>query len=556
MILVNFKNLIAFVKSLRRPVLEIFAYSSKFRKDQGSLFLKVALICWCCAACGAQSTNDDFPNLVRANETPLTEVRECETEESSDCVNLSTETEIGDLSTTFATRNDDQGRSEESSAEPSEIQYVELTLQEAIASALKFNRRLINQRLDREAQRIQLELEEDRWSPRYSISPSFANSPNSRSARFVSNINVAVPTGGTFGVSLDGPSADGNRAETLERISFTLSHPLLRGAGSEVATVPIRQARIAEESNVLNLRQAVADLVVQVEQGYRSLIQTYQRLEIAEGAMQRAKNQQNITKALIEAGRAARRELIRSEATLANRELSLARARNGLERQNYTFVNLVGLGANIRIRPTDELQAPEREVSRVPQLKDVLSRRTDYRLAELALVRADISLMIAENNLLPSVALGLNADHRDGEITGPRLTLSTTIQLNDRRPKLAHLQARNAKRKAEGDLAERRRSIEINLRQAVTSVEEGLWEIELATNARELAEENLAIERNKFDQGLSSAFQVSSLGDELVSAEQAEVNAVISYLNALTALDQATGLTLEQRGIQLDATSQ
>ncbi len=558
-VLVNFKHPTRLVKSLYRTVLEISADSSKFRKDAANLCLKVALLCCCCVACGAQFNSDDgLPSFVQANDTAPTAVPECEEGESSDCLSQLAVTTTEELAADFALRNGNQSPTEDTFSESSETQIVELTLQEAIAHALEFNRDLINARLNREIERLEFEItEEDRWSPRYEISPSLSNSPNSRSAGLVSRLTVAVPTGtgANFGVTLDGPTANSNNTETLGRISFTLSHPVLRGAGRGIATLPVETARIAEERRILALRDAVAGVVRQVQTNYRSLYQSYQQLEIAEGALQRAQNQQNVTKALIEVGRTARRELIRSEATLANRELSLAGARNSLETANFNFVNLVGLEGNVRVLPIDELQATRREGPLVPDIDDVLNRRSDYRQAELAVVSADISLKQAENNLLPNITLGLSADHSDGTISGPRLTLGTTIQLNDRQPRLRLLRARNAKRIAEGDLVERRRLIENNLRQAATSVEERLRQIELAINARELAAENLEIERSKFDQGLSSAFQVSSLGDDLVAAERAEINAVISYLNALTELDQATGRTLEQRGIQLDATS-
>ena len=62
---------------------------------------------------------------------------------------------------------------------------------------------------------------------------------------------------------------------------------------------------------------------------------------------------------------------------------------------------------------------------------------------------------------------------------------------------------------------------------------------------RALAEEKLEIERSKLQQGLSSTFQLSRFEEDLVRAQNAEVDALIDHENALTTLDRTLGTTLE-----------
>ena len=87
----------------------------------------------------------------------------------------------------------------------------------------------------------------------------------------------------------------------------------------------------------------------------------------------------------------------------------------------------------------------------------------------------------------------------------------------------------------------------------MNDVEVGLRLAELARGARALAERNLAVEEAKFGQGLSSTFEVASSEEELVRAEQAEADAIVSYLDALTRLDRTAGRTLDRWDVRLES---
>ena len=61
------------------------------------------------------------------------------------------------------------------------------------------------------------------------------------------------------------------------------------------------------------------------------------------------------------------------------------------------------------------------------------------------------------------------------------------------------------------------------------------------------------MEEAKFGQGLSSTFEVAASEEELVRAEQAEADAILAYLDALTRLDRTAGRTLDRWGVRLEA---
>ncbi len=426
----------------------------------------------------------------------------------------------------------------------------ELTLKDAIELALARNRPLLNSRLDREVQRFSLDVAEDRWSPEATVGPFASRDRRDHKAGVGARASLRVPTGGAFSLGWDETLSgrfDGARSQTL-----SFSQPLLKGAWADIDSAAVRQARLQERGNILAFRQTAADLVVSVVRAYRALIGAVRQVEIAEASLQRAREQLEATRALIRAGRVASREAGRSEAAVANRELSLVRARNGLEAAQFALLDILELDSRVRIRPLEALRVERKDAAFAPSYEAALRNRADYLQTRLGVDIARIALAVARNNLLPDLAVRFDWTRNDGGQTENVVRMDATVPLNDRAPELAHLQARNALRKAERSVVELREAIGIGVRRAVNDVEAGLRLTDLARGARELAEANLAVERAKFGQGLSSTFEVAASEDELVQAEQAEAAAIVSYLDALTRLDRVSGRTLDGWGIRLE----
>ena len=427
---------------------------------------------------------------------------------------------------------------------------LDLTLARAIDLALEQNRPLLNRRLDREVQKFSLEVIEDRWTPRATIRPFASKDRQDRQTGVRSQVSMRVPTGGEFALRWDERLSGEFEDSRAQAISF--SQPLLRGAWMNIETAPIRSARLGERLNVLSFRQSVEDLVVAVISAYRTLIGAVRQVEIAETALQRARQQLQATRALIQAGRVAEREAVRAEVTVATRELALTQARNRLDAANFRLLDILELGSTVRIQPLERLQVEPSRVTFEAAFAEALRKRADYLQSAALIDIARINLAVAKNDLLPDLSLGVELSDSDPGRKDAQVRLDLAIPFNDRFRDVNRMRARNDLRKAERSQVELRESIDVAVRQAVNDVKVGLRLTELARDARALARQNLAIERDKFGHGLSSSFEVSSSEDELVQAEQAEVNAILNYLDVLTRLDYISGRTLDSWGIRME----
>ena len=76
-------------------------------------------------------------------------------------------------------------------------------------------------------------------------------------------------------------------------------------------------------------------------------------------------------------------------------------------------------------------------------------------------------------------------------------------------------------------------------------------QVELARSARKLVEQKTEIEKEKLRLGLSSNFRLVAFEDDLVSAQNSELDSIIAHRAALTALDRTLGTTLKRWNIEV-----
>ena len=433
-----------------------------------------------------------------------------------------------------------------------------LSLDDAVRLALQNNRSLIDARLARTLQEFALDVAGDRYRPTATIGPATRVQKEQDWAADVSvDTGLRVPTGGQFSLRWSKPLAgqDDTSDDTSGTVTLAFSQPLLKGFGVSVDTAPLRLARLADEVNVLAFREAIAGVVTSTIRAWRDLVRARRQLEIGESSLERARKQREINRTLIEAGQMAAREILQSEANIADRELALVQSRNRVTASNFGLIDILDIDGATEVRPLETLAARRPVLSLEDAIDVALRHSPSHARALLVKEIVAIDLEVAENETLWDLSLDAEASRGTGggsEATDYAAGVRLTIPLWDRAPELGLMAARAGVQRAERGLAEVRQAMDIAVRQAVHDVEVGLRRIELAREARALAEEKLEIERSKLQQGLSSTFQLSRFEEDLVRAQNAEVDALIDHENALTALDRTLGTTLETWNIEVE----
>ena len=294
--------------------------------------------------------------------------------------------------------------------------------------------------------------------------------------------------------------------------------------------------------------------VTAVIREYRALIRARSAVQISREALARAVQQLETNRALISAGRMAVNEIIATEGEVANRRLALADAENAVVAANAALVSTLDIDTKTRIEAVEDLPAvAEQNPDVESNIATALANRRDYRRALMDREIAKINMRVAKDARRWDLTLqGTVSGSRGGE-PGRTLGIGLAIPFGDRTPKLRAMQARSTLRSAEIAIVELDQSIRIAVGQATQRVQGAFHRVALTRKSRELAQQNVNIEQQKLERGLTSTSQLSRIEGDLVRAQTDELDSVIAYLNAITALDQAMGMTAKTWNINIDA---
>ena len=445
-----------------------------------------------------------------------------------------------------------------------------LTIAESIVLAVSNNRDLASGRLGLLAQQLSVEDAEDgfRASPSVDVSVNRNSTAAALGRETVATLRASpkvtlrIPTGGQFSLSADNRVSDEDDASQF--VTLELTQPLLKGAGVAVGTADLVTARRAERIGLLAFRAAVMEVVTRTVYAYRDLVKSMRGVEIAERSLERARDLVAVNRVLIETGRMAEQDIVQSEANVAERELGLTVAEDALNDAHLALVDILDIDSRTRIVPTEELRVEPAREDPDRGVELALRSRPDYRQALLKIENDRLALLVADNarkwdlNLTASTRLGhtgrslSEAYDRFDDDYFVGLNLNIPLGVNESARDRAHHRARISVRQSEIGLAELRQAIDVDVRRAVRDVEVRFRRTELARQARALSEQKLEIERAKLAAGLSSNFRLVRFEDDLVASQTSEIDAIIAYLNALTALDRVLGRTLETWGIEID----
>lgn len=455
-----------------------------------------------------------------------------------------------------------------------DAEALPMTLPEAVLLAVRNNTGLRNAYLGRVVDKYRLWVSEGKFIPQGQIRSRIrrtrerAPGEEPRTAATFDlqpELNWKAPTGADFRFTWDGQGSRGNTIDEQGRTRFGVSvtQPLLKGASVALNRISVELARSRYQASRQGLRSRLSRTIGQVIRTYRELMLARGRLEIDRRAFERAQQLVETNRQLIAAGRMARQDLIQAESDLASREVALASSENRLDQTRLSLIGLLNLNSDARIRPTEPIEVVDVEMDYDRFLAIALRQRSDYLQAQLAVEERRLNLELAENN--SEWTLNLNASSgistRSERWIDPLPTrqlgedwsvgLNLVVPLFDRSLREQRVSAEIGLQQAQNSLADLREQIGREILNAMRDIDIQRRQVDLARRSRELKQKQLTVEREKLNLGRSTNFQVVQFQNDLVNAQNAELSSIVSYLNALTALDETLGTTLETWQIEI-----
>ncbi|WP_036767995.1 TolC family protein [Photorhabdus australis] len=441
-------------------------------------------------------------------------------------------------------------------------EVIGLSLSDAIWLGLRNNYAIRSVYLDRIAQKFDLRVAEDRFTPKLQLSGRYVVGKNQDSnfskTNLSPNATLLTPLGTRFTLSW---TRENNKLGINnihnDGASITVIQPLLRGAGTDVNNAPILLAKLQEQTHRLNLKATISGSITQIILAYHALLRAQKQQSLSIASLKRMQKLVAINKELIDAGRMAQTDIVQTQADLAMQALSAKEAENNVHTTKLALLKLLALNLKTPIYATDTLKGTHVSLNIEQSFTKAQAQQPGYLIQLLSARVADIQLLQARNNRLWDLSLVGGASQYRSSSSETRnwenyVGIQLDIPIGDMTQKQAEVQARVNVQKQALHLEEAKINLEQTVINAVRDTESRWQEYQLAIKASSLSQKKLEIEQEKLQAGRSSNFQVLSFETDLRNAENALLNTLIQYLNSQAELDQILGTTLESWEITLN----
>jgi outer membrane protein TolC len=385
--------------------------------------------------------------------------------------------------------------------------------------------------------------------------------PESDSLNFSASLGQRLPWGGDVSLTtLSGVDLDSGDT-TNSAVALTVSQPLLRGAGHEVAWEALTQAERSMVYAIRGFELFRESFSISVAQRFYDLVQQKQALENQRRNLEGFTFGRKQAEALFSVGRTSELEVLRARRSELTSQNSLIEAEESLRLALDRFRIFLGLSDTETVDVLDE--EPEFvEVDFDPEsaVEVALANRLDWLTRREQLEDARRGVRIAENGLLPDLGLSLGYtlnngggdlfpyDRLDDASYAAALTLDIPIQ---------QVNERNAYRSSLLSLAQAERSLAQFKDDLVVEVRSRLRELERRKQSLEIQEQlivdqerNASIAQLRFEQGNFSNRDVVEAQQALLDAQNALIREKVAYEIARLGLLQDLGiLFIDEKGM-------
>jgi outer membrane protein TolC len=366
-----------------------------------------------------------------------------------------------------------------------------------------------------------------------------------------------------------------------------LSQPLLRNFGRAATERGIAVARTNVDISRETFELEVIATIQRVANAYWNLLETQYQLKVAEESLELARQFHDRSVIQVEVGTLAPLELVQSEAGIATREEEIIRAEALVRAAEDTLRQLLNLEQgelwSLPIAADRESAKDPITVELEEAITAALAKRPELEAERLTIHTLEIDAEYYRNQRLPQLDLqarygfnGLGGDVTesdfltgeilnqsqgdyqdaldqiaDGDFDGWRVGLTFSYPLQNRAAEAQNAIAELALERERAILRDLELVVETEVRRAARNLDTASKAIASADVSVRLAERNLDAEQKRYDNGLSTSFQVLEIQEDLTEAQSRQVasraayqRSLVEYYRAVGSLPEASGVTI------------
>jgi HAE1 family hydrophobic/amphiphilic exporter-1 len=412
------------------------------------------------------------------------------------------------------------------------------------------------------------------------------------------SVSQNTPLGGAYTVSVNNsrqvipPSAGGVSTFSPKYgldLGLAVNQPLLRDFGIDINRRNITFARNSLGISHETFRTALMNTAYAVEQAYFDLVYARRNVDVVKESLFLARDQARITQIRIDVGASAPLDILQPRVTIATSEeqliISVANVRSAEDRLR-ALLHLDPAEWDRPIIPTDPVDYQPVVINVQDAVSRAMELRPELRQNAFTTDTRRLQYLYARNQTLPQLDFDLNyglggvagnSAQRDpvtGLPTGALERIpygrglrnifegdfpSWVIGFNVGVP-ITNIGARAEAKRAELAYKESkltqdqtRENIAVDVRTAARNVDTAARSIVATRAARDAAEKNVEAERRRYENGMTTNFQVLQVQQQLSDARVRELNALVSYIQFVAAYHRAVGDILETRNITVES---
>ncbi len=369
-------------------------------------------------------------------------------------------------------------------------------------------------------------------------------------------------------------------------LDLQVTQNLLQGFGRGVSTRNIRVQKNNLKVTDLQFKQQVITTVSAVLNLYWDLVSFNEEVNSRQKAVDTADQLLKNNTEQVRIGTLAQIEVTRAQSQLYSAKQDLLIAQTNLLQQETILKNALSRSgvasadlADVHIVPLDTISIPAVDDARtIPELVNVaMANRVELEQARINLDSNHLNLVGVKSSLKPSLQVfaeltnnglsGVSTNGVPGYFDGGYGTLleqilrrnfpnysagvSVNIPLRNRAAQSDYVTSQLEIRQNELNLQKQVNQVRVDVQNAVIGLQQARARYEAAKEARVLSEQTFAGDKQKYDLGAGTPYQVVQDQRDLASAQSSEVEAMANYTHARIQFDQAIGATMEVNNISV-----
>ncbi len=398
-------------------------------------------------------------------------------------------------------------------------------------------------------------------------------------------------------------------------LSLNLRQPLLKNRYSDERKLDLEQRENDLKSAEYSLKSRTLDLTSQVEDAYWTLVKDRLDQEVRRQSLQTAQHLFDLTQAQVKTGLTAPVNTIQSRANRASAQSSLIRAQNDYRRDQTNFKLILNLSVeeglwDLELLPTDSPPKLNQEINPQEVLEQALMNNINLNQLRYNIANTEIQNAQTKNRLLPQLdmrtSIGISglagtsssqpytvptgfvipnpfptpppymlelttatpaANSNEGDY-GTALTnlgrgnnlnwsagLTFNMPIGNRAAQSDWKRARLSFERLKIQQAQQERNVVFTVQNLLNDFDAARRNLEAASLAADLQQQNLDTEQKRFELGLSTQYNVMQAQASSNDAKTAAISSQIELAKAMARIDRAEQGYLSAGGLNFSLPS-